>query len=157
MPIFCPASCFTRAASMSKTFYPQILKSAVHARPPFKQKVSVLLLDTLRAWRAPQQHYGLAALVPNVVVATRTHGHGHVSTHVRWLYNRIRVANAAVLQQAHSRQSQSGLVVSSLLAFGDLVPSQKGTSEHTVKQACLSSCCVVRGGPSSKVFSIVLE
>ena len=46
---------------------------------PFKQKVSVLL-DTLRAWRTPQQHYGMAALVLNVVIATRTHGHGHVST-----------------------------------------------------------------------------
>ena len=34
---------------------------------PFKQKVSVLL-DTLRAWRAPQQHYGMAALVLNVVM-----------------------------------------------------------------------------------------
>ena len=49
---------------------------------PFKQKVSVLL-DTLRAWRASQQHYGMAALVLDVVIATRTHGHGHVSTHVR--------------------------------------------------------------------------
>ena len=59
---------------------------------PFSQKVSVLL-DTLRAWRTPQQHYGMAALVLNVVIST--HGHGHVSTHVRWLYL-IRVANAAV-------------------------------------------------------------
>ena len=33
----------------------------------------------------------------NVVIATRTHGHGHVSTHVRWLYNLIRVANAAAV------------------------------------------------------------
>ena len=62
------------AAGMSKILYPQILKSAAHAQPPFKQKVSALLLDTLRAWRAPQQHYGKAALVPNVAVATRTHG-----------------------------------------------------------------------------------
>ena len=53
---------------------------------PFKQKVSVLL-DTLRAFRTAQQHYGMAALVLNVVIATRTHGHGHVSTHVRWLYS----------------------------------------------------------------------
>ena len=30
------------------------------------------------------------------VVLIATHGHGHVSTHVRWLYNLIRVANAAV-------------------------------------------------------------
>ena len=30
----------------------------------------------------------------NVVIATRTHGHGHVSTHVRWLYSLRRVANA---------------------------------------------------------------
>ena len=29
------------------------------------------------------------------MIATRTHGHGHVSTHVRWLYDLIRVANAA--------------------------------------------------------------
>ena len=44
-----------------------------------------------------QQHYGTAALVLNVAIATRTHGHGHVSTHVRWLYNPIRVANAAAV------------------------------------------------------------
>ena len=50
---------------------------------PFKQKASVML-DTPHAWRAPQQHYGMAALVLNVVIATRTHGHGHVSTRVRW-------------------------------------------------------------------------
>ena len=56
-----------------------------------------VLLDTLRAWRTPQQHYGMAALVLNVVIATRTHGHGHVSTHVRWLYNLIRVANATAV------------------------------------------------------------
>ena len=37
-----------------------------------------MLLDTLRAWRIPQQHYGMVALVLNVVIAT--HGHGHVST-----------------------------------------------------------------------------
>ena len=37
------------------------------------------------------------ALVLNVVIATGTHGHGHVSTHVRWLYNLIRVANAAAV------------------------------------------------------------
>ena len=56
-------------------------------------------------------------------------------------------------QQEPFRQLQSGLVVSWLLALGDLALSQRGTSEHTVKQACLSSCCIVRGGPSSKVFS----
>ena len=33
-----------------------------------------------RAWRTPQQHYGTAALVLNVVIVTRRHGHGHVST-----------------------------------------------------------------------------
>ena len=32
-----------------------------------------------------------------MVIATRTHGHGHVSTHVRWLYKLIRVANAAAV------------------------------------------------------------
>ena len=121
-----------------------------------------MLLDTLRAWRTPQQHYGVSALVLNVVIATRTHAHGHVSTHVRWLYNLIRVAAPPPClmvsfwghQQEPSRQSQSGLVVSCLLALGDLVLSQRGTSEHTVKQARLSSCCIGRvGGPSSKVFS----
>ena len=62
-----------------------------------------------------------------------------------------------------TRAVSPGLVVSWLLALGGLVLAQRGTSEHTVKQACLSSCCIVRGGPSSKVFSdrfperIVLE
>ena len=105
-------------------------------------------------------------------VATRRHGHGHVSTHVRWLYNLTRVSKAAALfdafvlgphQQEPFRQSQRGLVVSWLLALGDLRLSQRTTSERTVKQACLSSCCIARGRPSSKVFSdrfperIVLE
>ena len=62
--------------------------------------------------------------------------------HVRWLYNLIRVSNAAAVfdafflgshQQEPFRQSQSGLVVSWLLALGDLLLSQKTTSEHTVK------------------------
>ena len=97
-------------------------------------------MDTLRAWRTPQQHYGMAALVLNVVIATRTHGHGHVSTHVRWLYSLIRVANTtavflfgvpstrAVLQIV---EGLPGLVVCWLLALGDLVLSQRGTREHS--------------------------
>ena len=56
-------------------------------------------------------------------------------------------------QRERERERERGLVVSWLLALGDLVLSQRGTSEHTVKQACLSSCCIARGGPSSKVFS----
>ena len=55
----------------------------------------------------------------NVVIATRTHGHGHVSTHVRWLYGLIRVASAAAVfdgfllgshQQEPFRQSQRGFL-----------------------------------------------
>ena len=81
--------------------------------------------------------------------------------HVRWLYNLIRVSNAAAVfdafflgphQQEPFRQSQSGLVVSWLLALGDLLLSQKTTSEHTVKQTCFSSCCIVGGRVRSKVF-----
>ena len=98
------------------------------------------------------------------------------STHVRWLYNLKRAANAAAVfdgfffgvppTRAVSPIAEGlpGLVVSWLLALGDLVLSQRGTSEHTVKQASLSPCCIVRGGGlSSKVFSdrfperIVLE
>ena len=81
--------------------------------------------------------------------------------HVRWLQNLIRVSNAAAVfdafflgshQQETFGQSQSGLVVSWLLALGNLLLSQKTTSEHTVKQACLSSCCIVRGGPLQGFF-----
>ena len=66
----------------------------------------------------------------------------------------LRVANAAAVfdafflgshQQEPFRQSQSGLVASWLLALGDLLLSQRTASEHAVKQACLSSCCIVRG------------
>ena len=95
---------------------------------PFKQKVSV------------------SACVANSPATLRNGGSGAQfgdcnkdarswprSTHVRWLYNLTRVANAAAAFDG--------------FFFG--VPSTRAT----VKQACLSSCCIVRGGPSSKVFS----
>ena len=47
------------------------------ASPPLRLELQ------LRAW---ESHYGMAALVLSVVIATRRHGQGHVSTHVRWLY-----------------------------------------------------------------------
>ena len=50
-----------------------------------------------RVANSPSKHYGTAALVLNVVIATRTHGHGHVSTHFRWLRILIRAANAAAV------------------------------------------------------------
>ena len=114
------------------------------ASPPLR------LEHQFRAWRTPQQHHGMAALAVTAMFR-----------HVRWLYNLIRVSKAAAVfdafflgshQQEPFRQSQSGLVVSCLLALGHLLLSQKTTSEHTVKQACLSSCCIVRGGPLQGFF-----
>ena len=60
--------------------------------------------------------------------------------HVRWLYNLIRVSNAAAVfdafflgshQQEPFRQSQSGLVVSWLLALGDLLLSRRKRRANT--------------------------
>ena len=76
--------------------------------------------------------------------------------HVRWLYNLIRVSNAAAVfdafflthQQEPFRQSQSGLVVSWLLALGDLLLSQKTTSEHTVLIILLHR----KGGSAPRFF-----
>ena len=44
--------------------------------------------------RVSRLFFRCCALVLKVVIGT--HGHGHVSTHARWLYNLTRVANAAV-------------------------------------------------------------
>ena len=77
--------------------------------------------------------------------------------HVRWLYTLIRVSNAAAVfdafflgshQQEPFRQSQSGLVVSWLLALGDLLLSQKTTSEHTVLIILLHR----KGGSAPRIF-----
>ena len=75
--------------------------------------------------------------------------------HVRWLHNLIRVANAATVFDGFFLGPSTRAVSPSAEWLGGFLVtcSWRGTSEHTVKQACLSSCCIVRGGPSFKDFS----
>ena len=81
--------------------------------------------------------------------------------HVRWLYDLIRVSNGPINKSRFANRRVAWWF-SWLLALGDLLLSQRTTSEHTVKQACLSCCCIVRGGSKLQGFDrfperIVLE